>query len=125
MSSAFIGGWTDLGFQRLMDAVLSLPALVLAISLAGVIGPGVTTAMIAIGIVILPSANRVVRASTLGVTQTAYIEAARSLGVTNTRILWRHVLPNVMAPIIVLASIVMGFAIVVEASLRSWGWGRL
>lgn len=123
MASAFIGGWTDLGFQRLMDAVLSLPALVLAISLAGVIGPGVTTAMVAIGIVILPSANRVVRASTLSVTETAYIEAARALGVTNSRILWRHVLPNVMAPIIVLASIVMGFAIVVEASLSFLGLG--
>lgn len=123
IASGFWGGVMDTLVQRIMDALLSLPALVLAIALAGVLGQGVTTAMIAIGIVILPSANRVVRGATLTIVQSPYVEAARAVGASDVRILARHITPNVVAPIIVMASIVMGFAIVVEASLSFLGIG--
>ena len=121
--SGFWLGAVDMALQRLMDALLALPALVLALALAGVAGPGVTTAMVAIGIVIVPSANRVVRGATLAIAQSTFVEAARSIGASDLRIVVHHVAPNVVAPIIVMASIVMGFAIVVEAALSFLGVG--
>jgi peptide/nickel transport system permease protein len=121
--SGFWGGTVDLLVQRLMDAILSFPALVLAMALAALIQPGMVTAMVAIGLVILPSANRVVRGATLSIKQHPYVEAARTLGASDLRIITRHILPNVLAPILVMASIVMGFAIIVEASLSFLGLG--
>ncbi len=121
--SGYWGGTVDLLVQRLMDAILSFPALVLAMALAALIQPGMVTAMVAIGLVILPSANRVVRGATLAIKPNQYVEAARTVGASDLRIITRHVLPNVLAPILVMVSIVMGFAIIVEASLSFLGLG--
>jgi peptide/nickel transport system permease protein len=121
--SGYFGGGLDLTLQRLMDALLSFPGLVLAMALAALLEPGVVTAMIAIGIVILPSANRVARGATLAIKVNPYIEAARTLGASQSRIIVVHIVPNVLAPIVVMASIVMGFAIIVEASLSFLGLG--
>lgn len=121
--TGYWGGTFDLLIQRLMDAVLSFPGLVLAMVLAAVLKPGIVTAMVAIGIVILPSANRVVRGATMSLKENQYVEAARVLGASDRRIMLFHILPNVLAPIVVMVSIVMGFAIIVEASLSFLGLG--
>jgi len=121
--SGFAGGATDLALQRLMDALLSFPGLVLALALAALLRPGILTAMIAIGIVLVPGANRLVRGVCMSTKQNAYVEAARSIGASDTRIIARHILPNIVPYVIVMASIVMGLAIIVEASLSFLGAG--
>jgi peptide/nickel transport system permease protein len=121
--SGYLGGTTDLVLQRFMDAILSFPALVLALALAALLQPGILTAMIAIGIVIIPGANRLVRGVCLSVKQNAFVEAARAIGASDGRVILRHILPNIYAYMIVMASIVMGFAIIVEAGLSFLGAG--
>jgi ABC-type dipeptide/oligopeptide/nickel transport system permease subunit len=143
--SGYMGGKLDMGLQRLMDALMAFPTLVLAMALTAILKPewfavepwlppGMVTVMVAIGIVILPSANRVVRGATMSIKENQYVEAARALGASNTRIMGFHILPNLVAPILVMASIVMGLAIIVEASLSFLGlgiqppsisWGRM
>ena len=119
--SGYFGGMVDFGVQRLMDIILAFPGLILAISLMAVLGANLTNAMIAIGVVIMPSAARVVRGSTLSVKTEQYIDAARAIGCANGRILLRYILPNVAAPIIVLVTIQLGAAIITEASLSYLG----
>jgi peptide/nickel transport system permease protein len=121
--SGYAGGAVDLVLQRFMDALLSIPGLVLALALAALLKPGIGTAMVAIGIVIVPGANRVIRGVCLSIKQYPFVEAARGLGASDLRIIVRHVLPNVYAHIIVMVSIVMGFAVIVEASLSFLGAG--
>jgi peptide/nickel transport system permease protein len=121
--SGYRGGLFDLLVQRLMDALLAFPALVLAIGLAGILGPGTRTTMLALGIVLLPSANRIARGSALSVKESPYIEAARASGAPEWRIMFAHVVPNVLAPIVVVASIVMGYTIIAEAGLSFLGLG--
>ena len=82
-----------------------------------------TTAMIAIGVTILPSANRVVRGAAMSIKENVYVEAARTIGATDSRIMFRHVLPNLVAPILVMVSIMMGAAIIIEAGLSFLGLG--
>ena len=119
--SCYFGGMVDFGVQRLMDIILAFPGLILAISLMAVLGANLTNAMIAIGVVIMPSAARVVRGSTLSVKTEQYIDAAPAIGCANGRILLRYILPNVAAPIIVLVTIQLGAAIITEASLSYLG----
>jgi peptide/nickel transport system permease protein len=109
--------------MRLMDALLAFPALVLALAITAALGPSLTNVMIAIGIVGIPIYARLVRGQVLSVREREYIEAARTIGVPDTRIMWRHILPNVTAPLIVQASIGVAIAILAEASLSFLGLG--
>ena len=121
--AGFFGGWVDDVTMRIMDVVLSLPALVLAIAITSVLGPTLTNAMLAIGLVYAPTFARVARGPTLTVVQVPYIEAARSIGASNWRIIARHVLPNVAAPILVQATVSFSTAILTEAALSFLGLG--
>lgn len=121
--SAYAGGTTDLVVQRFIDAVQSIPGLILALVMAVVLGPSTTTAVVAIAIVNIPSQARVVRSAVLSVAEEAYIDAARAVGCSNPRIMLLHILPNIVAPVIVLASVLFGSAIIIEASLSFLGLG--
>jgi peptide/nickel transport system permease protein len=115
--SGYTGGWVDLGVNRGMDTVMAFPPLVLAIFFLSIFRPTFATVSIAIGIIIMPSTARIVRGSVLSIRNLQYVEAARALGGGDRRIMLRHVLPNVVAPIIVIASIQIGNAILAEAAL--------
>lgn len=120
---AYWGGTLDLATQRIMDGLLAFPTLILAITLVAVLGPGITNAMIAIGIVMVPQMARLVRGSVLGVKENTFVEAAVAIGARDREVIWRHILPNVLAPIIVMATAGLGKAILVEASLSFLGLG--
>jgi len=121
--AGFFGGAVDDVTMRVMDVLLSLPALVLAIAITSVLGPTLTNAMVAIGIVYAPTFARVARGPTLAVVRVPYIEAARSIGAANGRIIARHVLPNVAAPILVQTTVSFSTAILTEAALSFLGLG--
>ena len=122
--SGYLGRWTDLTISRFLDVVLGFPPLVLAIFFISIFntekGYGLKPFLIvsiAIAVIITPTTARIVRGSVLSIRNLQYIEAAVSIGNTSRRIMWRHILPNVMAPIIVIASIQIGNAILAEAAL--------
>jgi len=121
--AGFRGGWIDDGISRFIDALLSFPAIVLAIAVTGALGIGLTNGMIAVGIVFSPQIARLVRARALVVRQELYVDAARCLGASNTRILWRHVLPNAIQPVIVQVTLLLAGALLAEASLSFLGLG--
>lgn len=132
--AGYYGGKIDDVIMRLMDMLFAFPAILLAIAILAVLGPGITNAMIAIGIVYTPIFARITRASVLSVRQEVFVRAARSIGASDVRILRLHVLPNVMAPIIVQTSLSLAFAILSEAALSFLGlgvqppqpsWGRM
>ncbi len=134
LMSGFIGGWFDLAFQRLMDIMQSLPLLVMALVMAASLGPSLQNTIIAIAIPLVPSVARVVRSSTLSLREQPFVEAARAIGMGEIRIAVRHVLPNTLAPLIVLGTAQLGSAILTEASLSFLGlgipepypsWGRM
>lgn len=121
--AAYYGGRADNFIMRFLDIWHSIPELLLAISLASVMGPGIGNAIIAIGLTTIPSYARVVRASVMTVKNTEYIEAARCLGASVPRIILRHIIPNALAPIIVQASLGVAGAIITTASLSFIGLG--
>lgn len=121
--SGYTGRAVDLVVQRVMDALLAFPALVFAMTIVSVTGPGVKGTVIAVGIVVVPTANRVARAETLAVRNREYVQAARAVGAGPLRIILQHILPNVFAPMVVIASIVFGAAVLIEASLSFLGLG--
>jgi peptide/nickel transport system permease protein len=132
--SGYLGGKTDLIAQRLMDIMQALPILVLALVMAAALGPSLINTIIAISVVIAPRAARVVRASVLAIREFAFIEAARALGVSHSRVAFRHILPNTFGPFIVLVTAQLGGAILAEAALSFLGlgipepypsWGRM
>jgi peptide/nickel transport system permease protein len=121
--SGYQGGPADLLTQRVVDIWMAFPAILLALSLVSALGVSLKTETIAIGIVIVPSTARVIRSATLSVKESDYVAAARTLGARDGRIVLIHVLPNVMAPVIVLASTSIGAAILAEAGLSFLGLG--
>ena len=121
--SGYVGGWVDTIIMRFNDALMSFPALILAVVIVGLLGPSLTNAMTAIGLVYAPRIMRVVRASTLSVRQEVYITAARATGCGDARIITRHVLPNVTGPLVVQATVLMGQALLAEAGLSFLGLG--
>ena len=121
--AAYYGGRVDNFIMRFLDIWPSIPDLLLAISLASAMGPGIGNAIIAIGLTTIPSYARVVRASVMTVKNTEYIEAARCLGASVPRIILRHIIPNALAPIIVQASLGVAGAIITTASLSFIGLG--
>jgi peptide/nickel transport system permease protein len=132
--SGFFGGWTDVLGMRSMDVIFSFPVMLLALAIVAMLGPGIWPAILAIAVVYTPFFARITRASVLTVREETYIKAARSIGASNTRILRLHVLPNIMAAIIVQTSLSLAFAILTEAALSFLGlgvqpptpsWGRM
>ena len=121
--SGYFGGSVDLVVQRLMDAVMAFPALILALSIMAVMGASIVNVIIALAAVFVPGAARTIRSQALSIKETDYILAARAIGVTDLRIMVRHMAPNLAATYIVLATISLGWAIVVEASLSFLGVG--
>jgi peptide/nickel transport system permease protein len=121
--AGYLGGKIDLLLMWVMDLILAFPALLLAIAIASALGPSVTNAMIAIGIVNIPAFARLVRSSVLTIRGQEFVEAARSIGAGTTRIIALHVVPNVMAVVIVRATVALGFAILTEAGLSFIGLG--
>ena len=134
LASGFFGGWFDLLVQRLIDIMQSLPLLVMALVMAASLGPSLTNTIIAIAIPLVPSVARVIRSNTLSLREMPYVEAARAVGMSEVRIAVTHVLPNTLAPLIVLATAQLGSAILVESALAFLGlgvpephpsWGRM
>ena len=124
MTAGLVGGFVDALISRLTDAFLACPFLILAIALAAFLGPNLTNAMIAIGVSATPIFVRLTRAQVLNVKVEEYIEAARALGNSPFRIAWRHVLPNILAPVIVQSTLAIAAAIIAEASLSFLGLGQ-
>jgi peptide/nickel transport system permease protein len=121
--AGFYGRLIDDVIMRGMDILFAFPAILLAIAVLAILGPGIGNAMIAIGIVYIPIFARITRASVLSVREEVYVRAARSLGASDFRLIGKHVLPNVMAPIIVQTSVSLAFAILSEAALSFLGLG--
>jgi peptide/nickel transport system permease protein len=113
----------DAPVMRVVDAMMSFPDILLAIALVGILGPSMLNVVLALVLVYTPRVARVVRASTLVVRELLFVEAARALGISTLRILWRHVLPNLMSPILVQASFIFAYAILAEAALSFLGVG--
>ncbi len=121
--SGYFGGITDLVIQRIMDAMMSFPALILALAIMAILGASVTNVVIALSAVFIPGAARTIRSQALSIKEVDYVLAARAVGAGDWRIILRHMAPNCAATFIVLASISLGWAIVVEASLSFLGVG--
>ena len=122
-ASGYFGGWFDLLVQRLTDVLLAFPGILLALALVAALGPGLKNVIISVGITSIPGFIRLVRASTLSIRELPYVEAARGLGAPGWVILARHVIPNSLAPVIVQATLQLGFAILVAAGLGFLGLG--
>jgi peptide/nickel transport system permease protein len=132
--SGYLSGWVDLLVQRLIDILQALPLLVLALVMAAALGPSLQNTIVAIAIPLVPYVARVIRANTLALRELPFVEAAEAIGMSGFRIAVRHVLPNTLAPLIVLATAQLGSAILTEASLSFLGlgipepypsWGRM
>jgi peptide/nickel transport system permease protein len=117
------GGFLDNALMRLVDALMAFPGILLALAVTAMLGPGVFNAMIAVGIGFIPSFARLVRASALQVSATPYMEAARALGCSDARLIAKHVLPNVLTPVIVLSTLGIASAILIGAALSFLGLG--
>ncbi len=123
VTSAYFGGWFDLVFQRVLDVLMAFPLIILALAVVSVFGTGVVNVIIAITVPLVPRCGRVVRASALAVREVPYVDAARALGFGHARIVLRHMVPNVVAPFLILLSAFVGQAILAEASLSYLGLG--
>ena len=121
--AGYFRGWTDALLMRPVDLLLAFPALLLALSLIAIVGPGRIVAMLAIAAIYLPIIARVVRSSVLAVSGETYIEGARARGASHLGIIGRHVLPNAIGPALVQASVLCGFALQIEAALSFLGLG--
>jgi len=134
LMSGYLLGWFDLVMQRIIDVMQALPLLVLALVMAASLGPSLENTIIAISIPLVPQVARVIRSNTLSLREMPFVEAAQALGMSETRIALRHILPNTLAPFIVLATAQLSSAILTEASLSFLGlgipephpsWGRM
>jgi peptide/nickel transport system permease protein len=132
--SGYYGGWIDLVTQRIIDIMQALPLLVMALVMAASLGPSLQNTILAISIPLVPNVARVIRSNTLALREMPYVEAAKAVGMSETAIAFRHILPNTLAPLIVLATAQLGSAILTEASLSFLGlgipephpsWGRM
>ena len=121
--AGYAGGWLDEGLMRVTDVFFAFPALILAMAISGALGPSLTNAMIAIAVVSWPVYARLVRAQVLSLREREFVEAARGLGASADRIVWQHILPNTLAPLLVQASFDMGGAILSAAGLSFIGFG--
>ncbi len=123
LTAGYLRGWVDEVLMRAVDALYAFPAILLALAITAALGPGVTNAMIAVGVVYIPVFARLVRGQTLSVREREFVAAAVALGASPVRVMTRHIWRNVTAPIIVQASLSVSFAIIVESSLSFLGVG--
>jgi peptide/nickel transport system permease protein len=132
--SGYVGGRADIAIQPVLDIMQGFPLLVLALVMVAALGPSIGTVIVAIAVPFIPRAARVVRAVVLSIKELSYVEAARALGAGGLRVAFRHVLPNAVAPLIVITTAQLGGAILVESSLSFLGlgvpepypsWGRM
>lgn len=121
--AGFVGGWSDLAIGRVMDVLFSFPTLVLAVAISAMLGPGLNNAVVAIAVVYVPLFCRVARGPVMAERAREHVSAAIALGAGSGRVIVRHILPNVLAPLIVQASVALAFAILTEASLSYVGLG--
>ena len=123
--AAYYGGWWDNVIMRVMDLLFAFPALLLALAIAAALGPGAINTILAIAVVYLPIFARVGRGSVLGIKELEYVDAARTIGASHSQIIWRHILPNALAPTIVQTSLALSWAMLTEASLSFLGLGTM
>ncbi len=123
VASAYFGGWFDLIIQRVMDVFMAFPLIILALAVVAVLGPGIDKVIIAITIPFIPQCARVVRSSALAIREIPYVDAARACGFSHARIILRHMVPNVMAPFLIMITAFVGQAILLEAVLSYLGLG--
>ena len=123
VASAYFGGKLDILLQRVIDIFIAFPAIILALAIVTVLGPGTENVIIAITIPLIPNCARVVRSSALAIREIPYVDAARALGFSHTRIVLRHMSPNVMAPYLIMMTTFLGQAILAEATLSFLGLG--
>ena len=123
VASAYFGGVFDLIFQRIMDVFMAFPLIIMALAVVSIFGTGVENLIIAITIPFVPRCARVVRSSALAIREIPYVDAARALGYSHRRIILRHMVPNVMAPYLIMITAFVGQAILLEASLTFLGLG--
>lgn len=123
VASAYFGGRTDLIVQRIVDILMSFPLIIMAMAIVSIFGTGTQNVILAITIPMIPRAARVIRSSALTLREVPYVDAARALGFSHTRIIFRHMMPNVVAPYLILLTAFMGQAVLLEASLSFLGLG--
>ena len=123
LAAGYYGRWIDTIIMRIVDAILAFPALLLAILMVAVLGPSLRNAMLAIAVAFIPSFARVTRANTLSIREKEYVEGARAIGASATRIMLRTILPNTLSTVIVQVSLGMSYAILIEAGLSFLGLG--
>jgi len=123
VGSAYFGGKVDLIFQRVMDIFMAFPLIIMALAVVSIFGTGVQNVIIAITIPFIPRCARVVRSNALAIREIPYVDAARALGFSHARIILRHMVPNVMAPFLIMITAFVGQAILLEASLSYLGLG--
>ncbi|MEQ8506126.1 MAG: ABC transporter permease [Rhodospirillales bacterium] len=123
VASAYFGGLFDLILQRILDVFMAFPLIILALAVVATLGPGIENVMIAIILPFVPQCARVVRSNALAIREIPYVDAARALGFSNARIILRHMVPNVMAPFLIMLTTFLGQAILLEASLSFLGLG--
>lgn len=121
--SGYFGSWPDTIIQRIMDAMMAFPTLILALIMIAVLGASIVNLMIVVGIAIIPGVGRIIRGIVLSEKQNQYVEASRSVGAATPRILFRHILPNIAAPLIIIATSLLAGAILIEAGLSFLGLG--
>ena len=121
--SGYYGGWVDMVIQRIADTLLSFPSILLALSMVAVLGVGLQNVIISVGVGTIPSFIRLVRGTVLSLREETYVEAARCIGVSDWQIIWRHIMRNAMAPVIVQATLSMGTTLLVAAGLGFLGLG--
>lgn len=121
--SGYYGGWLDMVISRALDVLFAFPAILLAIALMAMMGSNITNVMTAIAIVFLPTFARLTRAAVLEIRHVEFVQAARAIGASDLRIMRQHILPNTIAPIIVQATLSLGYAILAEAALSYLGLG--
>ena len=123
LAAGYFGGWTDSVIMRLMDVLLAFPAILLAIFITAILGPSLPNTMVAVGIVYIPHYARIVRSSVLTLREQLFVQAARHMGGSHLRIIFSHILPNALSPIIVYATLGMGTAVLQAAALGFLGLG--
>jgi peptide/nickel transport system permease protein len=121
--AGYLGGWVDTAIGRIIDTMLSFPSIVLAIAVTGALGIGLTNSMIAVGIVFSPGIARLIRVQTMIVKGELYVDAARTFGMSTWRIIFHHILPNAIQPVIVQVTLLLATALLAEASLSFLGLG--
>ncbi len=121
--SGYLGGWVDLLIMRFIDVMLAFPTILLAMAIVAVLGPGLENTMVAVGVAAVPAFARLVRSSTLVIREQVYVEAANAVGVSHLGIMFRHILPNVAAPLVVLVTLQFPAALLSAAALGFIGLG--